>query len=180
MGQKVVLKNVRISYSHIFQPYGMTDESKKYSVCVIMPKDHPQLKQVNNAIIEAAKEKFASKIKDGKLPASLKNPLRDGEERDEQPEFEGMVFFNASSKNRPQVFDRDKSQLIEEDGKPYSGCYCNLSLNFYPFDASGNKGVAVGLNGVQFLRDGEALAGNANTANDFDVEEVEDDDYSDI
>ena len=180
MSQKVVLKNVRISYAHIFQPYGMENGDKKYSVCAIMPKDHPQLGAVKTAIVEAAKEKFASKIKDNKMPASLKNPLRNGDERDEQPEFEGMLFFNASSTKRPQVFDRDKSQLVEEDGRPYSGCYCNLSLNFYAFDVSGNKGVAVGLNGIQFLKDGEALAGNANTANDFDVEEVEDDDYSDI
>lgn len=177
MSTKVVLKDVRIAYEHIFQPFGNEGAAKKYSVCVIMPKDHPQLKEVEKAILSAAKEKFADKIKGDRIPASLKTPLRDGEERDDQPEFIDMMFFNASSTRRPQVFDRDKSQLIEEDGKPYSGCYCNLSLNFYPFDASGNKGVAVGLNGVQFLREGEALAGNANTANDFDVEE---EDYSNL
>ena len=49
----------------------------------------------------------------------------------------------------------------------YSGCYCRFSVNFYPFSASGNNGVAVGLNNVQKVGDGERLAGRSRAEDDF-------------
>ena len=57
----------------------------------------------------------------------------------------------------------------------YSGCYCNVAVNFYPFDAGVNRGVAAGLGNVQFVRDGERLSGKASADEDFDVLEDDDD-----
>ena len=76
---------------------------------------------------------------------------------------------------------RKKEALTEEDGVIYSGCYCNVSLAAAGFDANVKKGVTVYLNGVQFFRDGERLAG-VDISNDF--EELDDEDggesYDDI
>ena len=55
----------------------------------------------------------------------------------------------------------------------YSGCYCNVSVNFYAFNANGNRGVAAGLGNIQFVRDGERLSGKASADADFDA--LEDD-----
>ena len=45
-----------------------------------------------------------------------------------------------------------------------SGDYCNVSVNFYGFAASGNKGIAAGLGNIQKVRTGERLAGRATAA----------------
>ncbi|MCI6561299.1 MAG: DUF2815 family protein [Ruminococcus sp.] len=63
-----------------------------------------------------------------------------------------------------------------------SGDYCNVSVNFYGFAASGNKGIAAGLQNIQLVRHGERLAGRPTAASDFvevegdDADELDDDD----
>ena len=41
-------------------------------------------------------------------------------------------------------------------------------MNFYAFNANGNRGVAAGLGNVQLIKNGERLAGKASAASDFD------------
>ena len=48
----------------------------------------------------------------------------------------------------------------------YSGCYGRASINFYAFNANGNKGIAAGLQNLQKLTEGEPLAG-ASAEQDF-------------
>lgn len=46
----------------------------------------------------------------------------------------------------------------------YSGCWGAAVVNFYPYNTSGNMGVAVGLNNVIKTRDDERLGGGGRTA----------------
>ena len=39
----------------------------------------------------------------------------------------------------------------------YSGMYARVTVNFFPYDASGNRGVGFGLGNVCKTRDGEPL-----------------------
>lgn len=180
MSKRIKLNNVRLSYANVFEARAMQEgQEPKYSAQIIISKDHPQIKELKKAIYEVAKDKFPKLVKDNKIPAKLKTPLRDGdEERDDEPEvYGGMYFFNASNKKRPTVVDRDKTPLTEDDKVIYSGCYCNVIVDVYGFDTAGNKGVAAALCGVQFKKDGEALGGKGVTADDFDEEEADEDDY---
>jgi hypothetical protein len=54
-------------------------------------------------------------------------------------------------------------------GEFYSGCYGRASVTLYPYDTSGSKGIACGLNNVQKLADGEKLGGATSAAADFAV-----------
>lgn len=49
----------------------------------------------------------------------------------------------------------------------YSGMYARVTVNFFPYDASGNRGVGCGLGNVCKTRDGEQLGGRANAESDF-------------
>ena len=49
----------------------------------------------------------------------------------------------------------------------YSGMYARVTVNFFPYDASGNRGVGCGLGNVCKTRDGEPLGGRANAESDF-------------
>lgn len=182
MSEKIVLKNVRLSYEHIFRAdavAGDDNSTPKFSASWIIPKDSPQIKTIKEALAKALDEKFPGKRKPGgPWPSSMHNPLKDGDEMaDEHPEYEGCYVLRSSSRNRPIVMGRRKEALTEDDGVIYSGCYCNASLAAAGFDASVKKGVTVYLNGVQFVKDGERLAGY-DASNDF--EELDEDDGDDL
>ena len=178
MSEKIVLKNARLSYEHLFRADKVAgDEGSvpKYSASWIIPKDSPQIRTIKEALCKALDEKCPGKRRSGAAwPSAMHNPLRDGDEiADEHPEYAGCYVLRSSSKNRPVVLGRHKEALTEEDGVIYSGCYCNVSLAAAGFDAQVKRGVTCYLNGVQFVRDGERLAG-ADASSDF--EELDDDD----
>ena len=77
---------------------------------------------------------------------------------------------------KPGIIDAAKKAITDED-EFYSGCYGRASLNFFPYNASGNKGVAAGLNNLQKIKDGDPLSGRQSAEADFDDDfGVEDDD----
>ena len=170
---KVVTGKVRFSYAHVWTPTSIQEgQEPKYSTSILIPKsDTATLKKIEDAI-KVATEQGKSNW-DGKIPKNLKLPLRDGdEEREDDPAYAGMWFLNASTTKQPGIVDKDRNEILDKD-EFYSGCYGRVSLNFYPFSASGNKGIAVGLNNIQKLADGERLGGEFTTAeqdfsDDFD------------
>lgn len=179
---KVVTGKVRLSYANIFEPRSINGSEPKYSVSLIIPKDDTQQIEVIKQAIENAKERDKHKW-GGKIPANLKLPLRDGDlERPEDEAYANSYFINANSTRPPAVVGLYKDaatgkviKLTEEE--VYSGCYARVSINFYGFNAAGNKGIACGLGNVQKIEDGERLGGGSSAEEDFDFEEVENDDW---
>ena len=167
---KVVIP-CRISFANIWEPKSINGSEEKYSVSCIIPKsDKATLAKIHKAI-EAAKEDGKSRKWGGKIPGNLKLPLRDGDvERADDEAYEEAMFVNANSKDAPQIVDR-KVQPILDAMECGSGDYCNVSVNFYAFNANGNRGVAAGLGNIQLIKHGERLAGKASAASDF--EEIE-------
>ena len=165
----------RISFANIWEPKSINGGEEKYSVALLIPKtDKATLTKIHKAI-EAAKEDAKAKKWGGKIPTNLKLPLRDGDiDRPDDENYAGHMFVNATSKDAPQIVDR-KVQPILDPMECGSGDYCNVSVNFYGFAASGNKGVAAGLGNIQKVKDGERLAGKASASSDFDEIEGEDD-----
>lgn len=180
---KVVTGLVRLSYVQIFSKRSFTEGTDaKYSLCVLVPKkDTKTLKKIQVAMKSAAEEGISTKF-NGKKPSNLHMPLRDGDEEraDEAPEYKGMYFFNCKSDRKPGIVDKDCNEILDPD-EVYSGCWGRVSVNFYPYSVNGNKGVAVGLNNVQKLKDDQRLGGAAASAEDDfndDFEFSEDDDFS--
>ncbi len=163
---KVVIP-CRISFANIWEAKSINGSEEKYSVSCIIPKsDKKTLTKIHNAI-EAAKELGKSKKWGGKVPANLKMPLRDGDvDRADDEAYADSMYLNANSKDAPQIVDR-KVQPILDPMDCGSGDYCNVSVNFYAFNANGNRGVAAGLGNIQKIKDVERLAGKASAAADF-------------
>lgn len=163
----------RISFANIWEPKAINDGEEKYSVsCIISKSDTKTIAKIQQAI-EAAKEDGKTRRWGGKIPPNLKLPLRDGDiDRPDDDSYVDAMFINATSKDAPQIVDR-KKQTITDPMMVYSGCYCNVSVNFYAFNANGNRGVAAGLGNVQFVKDGDRLSGKASADADFD--ELDDD-----
>ena len=94
--------------------------------------------------------------------------MRDGDaERPDDPAYEGMFFFNASSKRKPQVIDR-QGNLITDPMDFYSGCWGRITVNFYPFNVNGNRGIGAGLGNIMKTKEDESLSGgNVAAVDDF-------------
>lgn len=177
---KVVTGKVRFCYVNVFEPTAMDDNATpKYNICIIIPKSDTATVDKINKAIEAAKQAGKAKLadKNGKIPANIKIPLRDGDiDRADDPAFENSWFINANTLRRPSVVDRDLNPIMEREDF-YSGCYGRASINFYAFNVS-SKGIAAGLNNLQKLEDGEPLAGGSTADEDFGGENIWDDELA--
>lgn len=171
---KVVTGRVRFSYVNVFEPRAVEEgQEPKYSVSILIPKsDKVTLDKIQRAI-EAAKKAGLS-LWGGKVPANIKLPLRDGDaERPDDPAYKGHYFINATSKTKPGIVDAQLNPILDST-EFYSGCYGRASINFYPFNKAGNKGIAAGLNNLQKLADGDYLGGRSRPEDDFgDTDEAE-------
>ena len=174
---KVVTGKVRFCYVNVFEPTALNDgDTPKYNICILIPKsDTKTLEAIRNAV-EAAKTAGKSKIadKNGKIPSTIKLPLRDGdEERSDDPAYEGMMFINANSTRKPTVVDKDLNPIMSQE-EFYSGCYGRASINFYAFNVQ-STGSAAGRQNLQQLEDGEMRAGGSTADEDFGGENQWDD-----
>jgi hypothetical protein len=187
MSKKIVLRNVRLSYEHIFTPTKFEEgKDPVYSATFIIPKDHPDLPAVKRAMFEAGQETFsAAFVKPGTWPKGYTCGLKDADVAtdsngeilaEKNTEYAGCYVLEANSTRRPVAMDRRKAAVTEDDGVIYSGCYVNASLNASGY-TYGNvkKGVKCYLNGVQFVRDGERFGADASA--DFDDLDGDDNDF---
>lgn len=168
-----VIVPCRFSYLHCWEPDSVNGGDPKYSVSAIIPKSDTKTVNAIKAAIEQAKKDSVSKW-GGKVPANLKLPLRDGDiDRPDDEAYAGCYFFNANSRQAPQVVD-SKVQPILDQSEVYSGCYGKISVTFYGYNSNGNRGIAAGLGNIQKLKDGESLGGRTSAADDFQTEDDED------
>lgn len=173
----VRLANVRLSYAHLFEKTNFGNENSEpvYSSMLIIDKDDKETVDLLKKVFSFM-HKNSEKIKGKK---NVRLPLRDGDaEKPNNADLEGKYFMNAKSKYKPEVVGRymdpeTKKPIPLTEDEVYSGCYANVSVNFYAYDSMGNKGIGVGLGNVQKMSDGEKLAGGSSAESDFDYEEPE-------
>jgi hypothetical protein len=163
---KVSIQNVRLAFPALFEPKAIGDGEPMFSAAFPIEPGSANAKALATALNAVAKEKWKEKadgvLKELKAKGRVgykESPLsKDGDVYDG---FEGMHSLNASNKVRPLVIDGLKNPLTAQDGKPYAGCYVNVSIEVWAQDNSFGKRVNCQLKGVQFVRDGDAFGGGA-------------------
>ena len=163
--------NTRWSYANVWEPKSVNGSEPKYSVSLLIPKSDTKMVEKIRTAIELAYKEGEAKLKgSGKtVPpmTAIKTPLRDGDlERPDDPVYAGHWFINANSNRKPGIIGRDRQAILEPE-EVYSGVYGPASINFYAFNANGNRGIACGLRGLMKYRDGENLSGGGSIADDF-------------
>ena len=172
---KVIFGPCRLSYTHVFEKYSPDGDGEgKFMTNVLIPKSEKKTIEAIKKAIEAAKKAAIVAKWGGKEPKKLDLALRDGDEKDDEF-YEDHFYLNAKSNTRPGVVDRKKVPIVDEE-EVYSGVWAIVSVTFYGYDVSGNKGVACGLNNVMKYKDGEMLGGRASADSDFGGLDMEDDD----
>ena len=182
MGIKLNLKRVRIGWVNVFEkaqdttaPDGKPIKGK-FQLTAYLDKDDPQINQLDATVLEVLTEgmksaKAAEKWMDrnyGFGNHADKCAVRDLAERDKPIEgLEEGLYFKATSQKRPVIMTSIGERQIERgltvdgddiEGKEvYAGCYANISVEIYWYDAF--KTLLVNLLGVRFREDGDAFGG---------------------
>ena len=174
---RITIKDVRIAYAHgVFEARAAVGADgkpgkPKYGAGFIFPKDHPCVRELSALIIKAAKTKWGDKADAmlTQLKASDRLPIHSGDAKATSAGYAGNLYLNAGNQIRPLILDANKAPLAVSDGKPYSGCYVNVIVEIWAQDNQYGKRINASLLGVQFVRDGERLAGGSTaSADDFE------------
>ena len=159
----IILKNVRLSFPQIWTAKAyMEGQTAKYSANLLLDKeaDAEQIATMKKAIKKEATRAFS-----GDIPKGLKTCLGDGVEK-AYDGYENAMFVSCSSRQRPTIIDRDRTQLVEEDDKPYAGCYVNAAISLWVQNNNFGKRINCNLTGLQFVKDGERFGGGGIKVND--------------
>lgn len=178
MAQKIKLSNVRIAFANdLFVAKVQGDDPKalpKFGCTFLIDPASPKVTEINKAIEAACAEKFGAKaaVTLKAMRATEKAGLRDGDLKS-YAGYEGNLYISASNTMRPTVIDADKTPLVAADGKPYSGCFVNASIELWAYDhPKGGKGISATVLGVQFVKDGEKFGSGSSVSDADEFEDV--------
>lgn len=174
------IDNVRVSFPVLFKGEQFQGTgSFRCGTSLIIPPDHPQMKQIEAAIEEAARVKFKDKAGPAMKAARAKDKvcLRDGDMKSKFDGYAGNWILSANCPGgeteaacaKPNVFGADRVQVTDPAKNPiYSGCYVNAVVEFYG-DSRFGEAVNCTLSGIQFFKDGDAFGAVAARADEFEA-----------
>lgn len=170
---KVLTGEVRLSYVNVITPRASQQGGEpKYSVTLLIPKSDVATKADIDSAIQAAAQEAIGKVWGGVRPPQPRIPIWDGDGVRQSgvpfgEECKGHWVITASTKMKPQVVGMDNINVELAPSDIYSGMYGRVTIRFFGYSNSGNKGIGCGLGNIMKTRDGEPLAGNASAASDF-------------
>lgn len=162
------LNSVRIAFATLFTPKQVNGEGEpRYSMVAIIEPGSANAKAIEAALPVVAKEKWKDKgievakklFSEGRV-CYLRAP-KTNKEGEVYPGFEDTYSITSSNKARPTVVDRNRQPLVQNDGRPYSGCFCNVVIELWAQDNNWGRRINATLKGVQFEKDGDSFGGGA-------------------
>ncbi len=179
--EKIELKNVRLSFARIWKAQSFEEgQAPRYEATALLdPTDEEhaeQIKFVKSEATRIANEMWGDKWK-GKRFLDGKSFGTENALKEVYDGYEGMFWVRLARKSedgRPMIVDRDKTPLTEQDGKPYSGCYVNLTFQMWTQDNKFGNRINGQIRGIRFVRDGAAFSAAALGAADDEFGDDED------
>lgn len=171
---KFMIKDVRLAFPSLFHKAVFEGKETKFEATLLLDKEK------HKDVIAKIKADINQLIKtelDGKKLKPGKTCFQDGDDTDYDG-YAGCMSFKAANSKRPPVYDRDKSPLVEEDDKPYAGCYVNAIVDYWVQNNQYGARVNANLLGIQFVRDGDAFGAGGSVASDDDFDDISDADDS--
>lgn len=162
----------RMSFPSLFVATGYEDGAKKFGVTAIWAQEDLKTKyrELWLAMVEAldakAQEFFDTSLT--QLPANVRRGIRNGNEKAHLGGYgDGTLFASLTSDRKPQVVDLAKILIPDGDtDRIYPGAWARASVGVYAYDNIG-KGLAFGLNNLQWLGHGERLDSRTTAEQDF-------------
>lgn len=157
----VTTPKFRASYPKLFKPEKNDLNGKmEYSVVALFKKGE-DLSKLKNACEQVLIDEFGADK--SKWPKNLKSPFRDQADKEKDgvmpPGYEaGALFVTLKSIHKPGVVDKNVQPIMDE-AEIYAGCFLHATVRPYYYDQKGNKGIALGLQNIQKLEDGDPIGG---------------------
>lgn len=151
----ILVKMVRGSYLHVFKKWGMNEgDDKKFSGKFLLDRGthSADIKALGQYLVKMQTEAFKGRIPNDKLF------LRDGIDTNKD-DMKPYWIISASESKAPDIINRDKSRINEEDDIVYSGCYVNVLIRPWAQNNKFGKRINANLLAVQFVKDGERFSG---------------------
>jgi hypothetical protein len=181
----IITAAFRLAFPEVFTAKAAPGSDKaKFSVTMLFPKDGSSLipslpgkglMELRRLALAAVKEKWGEDKE--KWPPFFKSldfktyvsplgkdgwPIRDGD-LVEWDGFAGNYFIRAASQFQPGIIDSKKADIIDKQAV-HGGLICRAQVNAYAYDTAGNKGVTLGLNNLQILKDDGVVFGGKQAA----------------
>ena len=176
MATRIITPVFRLSFPNVFTPKSILGGEPKYSLTAVWrPEDFGELDQQKwremlVAINAECRFRFKKDLKQlaalNKGGANYRLVPRDGAAKELNGFGPGTYFASLNSKQPPDIIDAQRKPIYEADGAIYPGCYCRASVGIYTFNNAG-KGVAMGLNNLQKITDGDRLDSATDAKDDF-------------
>ena len=161
----IILPLCKLQYPSLDKPTDYQgDGREKYRATFIFPQ---------SADLTILEELIADKMRELKVTKLKNDCVRDDKDNPEAGFESGVRFVNASSKFRPKLYDLSKAEI--DASIFYPGVYVRPRVNVYAWTNFKPAGVAVGLQALQFVRDGDPLVGGGGASDPNDFDEVSDD-----
>lgn len=168
----------KASFPNLFKPrHNQMSGKDEFSIDILFDKKKTDLSKIKDLLNKVAKDKWGDK-----MPKFINQPIKDGDgvkPKSGEPydaNYHGHYFITLKNTRQPGVVDA-QTQPIINPADIYGGCFVRCSVKAFAYDRSGNKGVSLGLDHVQKVKDGEPFgAARTSAENVFDVI---DDDESD-
>jgi hypothetical protein len=153
-------------------------EKGRYSIVALFdmaaikadPKEKQKFDALVAAVNQACIDTFKRPMKE--LDRSVyKLPFHKGEEKSDYAGFgPGIIYSTFSAYTRPPGVANQRGQNADA-AIIYPGCYARASVN--PYAKTQWKSVSIGVNNLQFVRDGERLDGVTSAEEDFGSDPLE-------
>lgn len=171
----------RVSFPHVYTAQSVDGGEPKFSLSAIWDpsKFTASEKKLWDALMAAvdAEAKNRFKVPFANLPANVKRGIRDGAEKADLEGYgPGKLFANLTSKMAPGIVDLAGNKIGPAHGNAelfYPGVFARAKVTIYSYDNKG-KGIGLGLNNVQKIKDGPRLDARTDAAKDFEGAEVDD------
>lgn len=172
----------RLIWARLFDAEAMEEGQEKSYSCAIRFDEDADLEVLRKGFKAACVDQFGSST----LPRrgsscflegdELKGLIEDGNVPDGTTE--GMVILKLrryEKFGRPQYWDQNVDE-IESPTEMYSGCHVIADVEFFGWERTTGKGVSCRLNGLQKVREDDALGGGKNeTEESFEKVKVDKD-----
>ena len=177
-----ILKNVRLSFPHIFEPKAIGDGVPRYTANFLLDPADAEHKDLIRKIRDAANALYAEGTrKPDAKPKAANCALKKGNDEDGAELYSGydrMWFVSAARAQKqgaPLVVDRDKTVLTADTTKVYAGCYVNAKIRLYFHEYDGVKRVNASIEAIQFYKKGDPFGNGPASADGFEEVEGEED-----
>jgi len=178
MSEVIFLSNVRLSFPNIVQPQRRPTESGEervsYNCELLMPADHPGLKQfmtVAGGMVAAKWPEHASSIMQMIQNDRKFRCYGNGDEKLNKKTFKpyegyaGNCYITAGRDTQPQIIQADGTAIDPSNSmayqqltrKMYGGCYVNAAVRPWLQDNKHGRAIRCDLIALQFAKDGEAF-----------------------